>query len=140
VEEAVLQRTKPGRTARTEYRWEKITFSSKDLPLFPEPNCNKYRGLPPKGLYEIIVDKELLDTIRDLSNQYAIAKFGTSYYKEEINIFFGSLLLSGQYCIFITLYCIKCTVCMSTAVFKEFATAEKDSNLSAAKFGDYGIE
>jgi hypothetical protein len=27
------KRTKPGRTARTEYRWEKRTFSSKDLPL-----------------------------------------------------------------------------------------------------------
>jgi hypothetical protein len=38
-----------------------------------------YRGMPLKGLYKMIVDKELLDTIRDLSNQYTMAKFGTSY-------------------------------------------------------------
>jgi Transposase IS4 len=46
---------------------------------------------------EMIVDKELLDTIRDLSNQYAMAQFRTSYNisREEINIFFGILLLSG---------------------------------------------
>jgi hypothetical protein len=43
----------------------------------------------------MIVDKELLDTIRDLSNQYAMAKFGTSYNisSEDIYIFFGILLL-----------------------------------------------
>jgi hypothetical protein len=47
--------------------------------------------------YKMIVDKELLDTIRDLSNQYAMTKFGTSYNisSEEINIFFGILLPSG---------------------------------------------
>jgi hypothetical protein len=45
----------------------------------------------------MIVDKELLDTIRDLFNQYTMAKFGTSYNisTEEIYIFFGILLLSG---------------------------------------------
>jgi hypothetical protein len=45
----------------------------------------------------MIVDKELLDTIRDISNQYIIAKFGTSYNisSSEINIFFCILLLSG---------------------------------------------
>jgi hypothetical protein len=42
-------------------------------------------------LSEMIMDKELLDTIRDLSNQYAMAKFGTSY---KINIFFGILFHS----------------------------------------------
>lgn len=91
------KRTKPSRTVRTEYRWEKRTFSSKDLPIFPEPNYTKFKGLSPKGLYEMIVDKELLDTVRDLSNQYAMAKFGTSYNisSEEINVFFGILLLSG---------------------------------------------
>jgi hypothetical protein len=57
-----------GRTARTDYRWEKRTFPSKDFPFFSEPNYTQYRGLPPKGLYKMIVDKELLDTIRDLSN------------------------------------------------------------------------
>jgi hypothetical protein len=73
-----------------------MTFSSKDIPLFPEPNYTKYRGLPPKGLYELTMDKELLDTIRDLSNQYTMAKFGTSYNisNEEINIFFGILFHS----------------------------------------------
>jgi hypothetical protein len=45
----------------------------------------------------MIVDKELLDTIRDLYNQYTMIKFGTSYNisSKEINIFFGILLLSG---------------------------------------------
>jgi hypothetical protein len=45
----------------------------------------------------MIVDKELLDTIRDLSNQYTMTKFGTSYNisSKKINIFFGILLLSG---------------------------------------------
>jgi hypothetical protein len=44
----------------------------------------------------MIMDKELLDTIRDLSNQYDMAKFGTSYNisNKEINIFFGILFHS----------------------------------------------
>jgi hypothetical protein len=43
------------------------------------------------------IDQELLATVRDLSNQYGMAKFGTNYNitSEEINIFFSILLLSG---------------------------------------------
>jgi hypothetical protein len=85
VPEPLPKRTKPGWTATTEYRWEKRTFSSKDLPLFHEPNS------------EMVVDKELLDTIRDLSNKCAIAKFENSHNisSEEIYIFFGILVISG---------------------------------------------
>jgi hypothetical protein len=41
----------------------------------------------------------LLDKVRDLSNQYAMEQFGTSYSitSEEINIFFAILLLNGYH-------------------------------------------
>ncbi len=97
--EPAPKRTKTARTTRTEFKWEEstISFRSRALTIFPQPNYTMYKSLPPKGLYDKIVDKELLDCVRDLSNQYAMAKFGTSYniMSEEINIFFAILLLSG---------------------------------------------
>jgi hypothetical protein len=97
--EPAPKRTKTARTTRTEFKWEESTrsFRSKAPTIFPQPNYTMYKSLPPKGLYEKIVDQELLDCVRDLSNQYAMAKFGTSYNitSEEINVFFAILLLSG---------------------------------------------
>ena len=85
--------------ARKEYKWKKdnTNIKSKNLPVFPEPNYMYYKGLPPKGLFELFITREFLDEVRDLSNKYALQKFGTSYNitSEEINIFFAILLLSG---------------------------------------------
>ena len=85
--------------ARTDWKWEEgsRTFSSKDLPIFPEPNYTQYKGLSPKGLYEQIINTELLDKVRDLSNHYAMANFGTAYNitSEEIKVFFAIMLPSG---------------------------------------------
>lgn len=91
--------TKRKRIARTEFLWEESSrfFVSKDPAIFPEPNYARFRGLSPKGLYDLTIDSELLDKVADLSNQYALAKFGVCYNitGTEVNNFFAILLLSG---------------------------------------------
>jgi len=85
--------------APKEYKWRKGNkyVASKHLPIFPEPIFMDYKGLPPKGLYELFITSEFLDKVRDLSNEYALSKFGESYNltSQEINIYFAILLLSG---------------------------------------------
>jgi hypothetical protein len=87
------------RAVRNEYYWEDWSrnIASKDPAIFPEPNYTVFRGLSPKGLYDLFFTSELLDRVAELSNQYAMSKFGlsSSISGEEINIFIGILLLSG---------------------------------------------
>jgi hypothetical protein len=87
------------RAVRNEYYWEDRSrnIASKDPAIFPEPNYTVFRGLSPKGLYDLFFTSELLDRVAELSNQYAMSKFGLSsnISGEEINIFIGILLLSG---------------------------------------------
>jgi hypothetical protein len=91
------KKKKVTRTARTEFLWERRDFASKSPPIFPEANYSTFRGLSPKGLYEQFIDRELLDNVARLSNEYAMAKFGVSYdvTSEEVNVYFAILLLSG---------------------------------------------
>jgi hypothetical protein len=87
------------RAVRNEYYWEDRSrnIASKDPAIFPEPNYTVFRGLSPKGLYDLFFTSELLDRVAELSNQYAMSKFSLSsnISGEEINIFIGILLLSG---------------------------------------------
>jgi len=87
--------------ARKEYKWSKSNkpVASKKLPIFPQPNYIAYKGLPPKGLYELFITWEFLDRVKELSNAYALKEFGVSYNitRQELDIFFAILLLSG-YC------------------------------------------
>jgi hypothetical protein len=97
--EAMPEPKRARRTTRSEFLWEqeRRNIVSKDPAIFPEPNYSKFRGLSPKGLYDLIITSELLESVAELSNQYAFAKFGICYNitGQEINIFFSVLLLSG---------------------------------------------
>jgi hypothetical protein len=87
------------KAARNVFLWEETrrSFTSKEPTIFPEPNYTRFRGLSPKGLYDLNIDSELLDSVAKLSNQYAMSKFGACYNitSEEVNTFFAILLLSG---------------------------------------------
>jgi hypothetical protein len=42
-------------------------IASKDPAIFPEPNYTVFRGLSPKGLYDLFFASELLDRVSELS-------------------------------------------------------------------------
>ncbi len=87
------------RAVRNEFYCEDRSrnIASKDPAIFREPNYTVFRGLSPKGLYDLFFASELLDRVSELSNQYAMSKFSLSsnISGKEINIFIGILLLSG---------------------------------------------
>jgi Transposase IS4 len=95
----IQQPAKQRKVTRTDFQWNKQrkSVASKMLPIFPEPNYVNFVGLSPKGLYDLFITKELLDSVRDFSNEYAHSKFGKNYdiKSEEIEVFFAILLLSG---------------------------------------------
>jgi hypothetical protein len=95
---AMTARKRIKRAVRNEYYWEDSSrnIASKDPAISPEPNYTIIRGLSPKGLYDLFFTSELLDRVAELSNQYAMFKFGLSsnISGEKINIYIG-ILLSG---------------------------------------------
>ncbi len=95
---AMTARKRIKRAVRNEYYWEDSSrnIASKDPAIFPEPNYTIFKGLSPKGLYDLFFISELLDRVAELLNLYAMFKFGLSsnISGEKINIFIG-ILLSG---------------------------------------------
>ena len=85
--------------ARDAWLWEnKIRDkTSQEVPLFPEPNFQKYRDLSPKEIFELFISEDILEEIAKRSNQYALTKCGVlpGIKSSEIKVFFGILLLSG---------------------------------------------
>ncbi len=69
-------------------------------PIFYEANYSTFSGPSPKGLYKQFINKELLDSVVRLSNEYAMAKCGMSYgaTSKEVNVYLAILLLSGYNC------------------------------------------
>lgn len=95
----VMHPPKRTRPVRNEFLWEPSSrnFASKEPAIFPEPNYTMFRGLTPKGLYDLFVTREMLDRVAEMSNQYAMSKFGltSNITGDEINLFFGILFLSS---------------------------------------------
>jgi hypothetical protein len=87
------------KTDRKEWEWEEEarSFTSKGKVLFPEANYTQFKEMSPSDLFDLFLDKDILELIAIRSCEYAMAQHGmaVSISSDDIRVFFAILILSG---------------------------------------------
>ncbi len=84
---------------RDAWDWEEEarSFNSRAWAIFPGQNDTKFKKLSLVYFFDLFLGNKILELIANKSNQYCIAKFGTSaaILADEIRVFVAILILSG---------------------------------------------